>query len=641
MSAVFPLSSEPRDVPIKTLGPLIRGAAQFHASADELLAEAGLTPRDIEDASKRLTWTEFCIISDRICDAVGGLPNFETCGQSVVDAGSLRTLMKLAQLAASPATLYRLAARLGAPKLFPMITSSFETTSDRTGTFELHITEPHRICKSFFAFNAGCLRALPRLLGVPETKLTWHVEGRTCTYTLQFAPSMTLWSRVRHILQYMFNLESAYEEQRATQEELVRQGRELNRQNERLRFAYVEAQRKAALEKALLRNVSHELRTPMNGIIGNLELLCSELKDDELRTSARDALDSSERMMRLVTNLVNLKVETLAVSDAPVRPHEFLKAIGDNFEQRATARENRIVIDVQDKLPDAFLIDPELLRTILTSLTDNAVKFTLRGVVTLRARVDGNDIKFEIEDSGVGMNKETIARAFDPFEQADSSLIRDFEGLGIGLPVAKRLVEALGGRLRVDSAPGLGSRFWFSLPLRPVEAPTCVDDTSTRIDGPRSAEASERLADGPTSAAAEEAQYQATVLIVEDNATNTAILRRICGREGLRVLCAEDGVEALEILSGADRIDLILMDCQMPRLDGYEATRRIRQMNAPTSQLPIVAVTAHALEEDRERCFDAGMDDFVAKPVRPAVIKEKISVHLGQAGPVISQLVNR
>ena len=426
--------------------------------------------------------------------------------------------MKLARLAASPATLYQIASRLGASKLFPASTASFEVTSERSGVFRIEIVEPYQVSASYFAFNAGCLRSFPRLLQLPDAHLNWKVEERTCIYELRYTPSMTVWARVHHAVQYMFNLKSAYEEQRATQEELVRQTHELHKKNEHLRFAHMEAQRKSALEKALLRNVSHELRTPMNGIIGNLEYLKEEVSAEESRSAVDSALDAADRMMKLVANLVNLKAETLTVNSAPIRTQEFLQSLLSSFSLRVTDRDNQMVIRTEPGLPEAFVSDPELIGSALTSLLDNAVKFTSRGTITLHSALLEDRLHFEVKDTGVGMDQETIQRAFDPFAQADNSLLREYEGLGLGVPVAKRCIEALGGRLRVESEPGKGSRFWFDIPYQPLAMPNLVESDSV-VPGQNDPK-TQMTAAQPLEESGEQGP---TVLIVEDNRTNAGL----------------------------------------------------------------------------------------------------------------------
>jgi CheY-like chemotaxis protein len=264
--------------------------------------------------------------------------------------------------------------------------------------------------------------------------------------------------------------------------------------------------------------------------------------------------------------------------------------------------------------------DPTRLRQVVTNLLGNALKFTSAGAVTLRAASrpgPGGDprpwLRVSVEDTGIGMAPEQIAQLFQRFSQADSSTTRRFGGSGLGLVICKHLVELMGGSIHVDSTPGRGSTFRFEVPLEPALGPD-----------PNAEPAAARRSAATTPAAPRPAR----VLVVEDNAVNQTVVRAMLERLGMTVAVAHHGAEAVAAVEAHD-VDLVLMDCQMPVMDGYEATRRIRSAAHPRAQVPIVALTAHALAEDRQRCHEAGMNDYLPKPVTGEALAEVLARHLG------------
>jgi CheY-like chemotaxis protein len=255
--------------------------------------------------------------------------------------------------------------------------------------------------------------------------------------------------------------------------------------------------------------------------------------------------------------------------------------------------------------------DPTRLKQILTNLASNAVKFTHAGRVALRAGYRAGRLRFEVEDTGIGLTEAARARIFEAFAQADSSTTRRYGGTGLGLAISQRLVERMGGELGLDSEPGAGSTFWFEVaaPIAGAEAP------GAELERPSDPE--------PAAAAAGARCSGRRILLVEDDPVNAIVASRMVERLDARVELAGNGLEAVA-RAEQQRYDLILLDCEMPEMDGYTAVAEIRRggLNRDT---PVVALTAHASERDRRRCLEAGMDDYIAKPVRLKAIERTLA----------------
>jgi len=278
--------------------------------------------------------------------------------------------------------------------------------------------------------------------------------------------------------------------------------------------------------------------------------------------------------------------------------------------ERANSKGLRFTAHIAGDLPHRVMGDPTRLRQVLINLLTNAVKFTDQGSVELRVAPDGGRIFFSIRDTGIGMDERARARLFQPFGQADDSITRKYGGTGLGLMISQELVQAMGGHIEVDSAPGAGSCFWFALPL----SEAAIDQGSAMAAPPASgtAETLPGLVGG-------------RVLLVDDNLVNRKLGSAMLDRLGLPHDLAGNGVECLRRLA-AGRYALVLMDMEMPEMDGLSATRQIRADEAAAGswRLPIIAMTANAMHEDQQRCIDAGMDGYVAKPINLSLLEREI-----------------
>jgi PAS domain S-box-containing protein len=361
--------------------------------------------------------------------------------------------------------------------------------------------------------------------------------------------------------------------------------------------ALAEAQRLAKVRSEFVANMSHEIRTPLNAVLGMARMGARGTSPEKSTTYFKQIMDSGQHLLHIVNDVLDFsKIDAgkLVVERRPFK----LKASLDNavklVESQAHEKGLTFQMELTEGLPSWVEGDAMRLEQILLNLLSNAVKFTHQGKVVLRVDKEHEAFRFVVEDSGIGMSREQLAQLFMPFEQADSSTTRRFGGTGLGLSISSSLAQLMGGSIDAESQPEKGSRFVLRLPLR--ESASVAD--ITRPDGRAK---SKRLSG-------------VRVLAAEDVEVNRLVLADLLDEEGAHVRFAENGQQALNLLEeqGVNAFDLVLMDIQMPVMDGYSATRRIHTL-APT--LPVIGLTAHALPEERARCLDVGMVEHLAKPV--------------------------
>ena len=415
----------------------------------------------------------------------------------------------------------------------------------------------------------------------------------------------------------------------------------IHKVEEDLRLALAVAEDSIKAKSEFLDNMSHELRTPMNGVLGFLRIALASESLDSQRENISRAEKSAKDLMKIIDNVLDFReIENnkMKMDAVKFRLSDIFNEISNLYALQVTAKELTLSISYPAELQGEIVGDSQKLKQVLNNLIDNAVKFTDKGRISLQVIIKHHndeyiEAEFRVDDTGIGILPKHMKSLFDPFWQADTSTTRKYGGTGFGLPLSKHLVRLLGGKIWAESEYGKGSSFYFTTRFQLIEDKDRVkaqrDDT-----GPKSAEAIEQATterDNAWSSLPKERKVHFTpydpneirILLVEDVEINQIIANELLTSQGYNVDIAGNGQEALRMIT-QKKYDVVLMDIQMPIMDGLTATQKIREIDE-FKDLPIIAVSAHALPEDKERSLDCGMNDYITKPLDIIVLNTTLN----------------
>lgn len=435
----------------------------------------------------------------------------------------------------------------------------------------------------------------------PKFRLFWHRfcnEGQASATEFRLRTGSQKWVSLR------LALASGHNNEPSAIAGVLDDISERRRHEAELRYAKEQAEEANRSKGEFLAMMSHEIRTPMNGVIGMSSLLLETPLNNEQIEFAETIQGSANILLKIINDILDVsRIEAgkLPIENYAFRTESLVSDVVHIIAPIAEQKKLPLHKNIAPNLPPMLQGDADRIKQVLLNLLNNAIKFTETGSITLAIELNHINeqtatLTFSVTDTGIGLSDEQQKRIFQPFTQADSSTTRRYGGTGLGLTICRHLVELMGGEIHCQSALEQGSRFWFRLPL------ALANETAKPQQIPQAIPAINRLA---------------TILIVEDNPVNQQVVLRMLKKLGLHAEIAQNGREALALLSTSNLFDLVLMDCQMPVMDGFEATRRWRQQEILLSlaHLPIIALTANAMQGDEERCLEAGMDAHLAKPI--------------------------
>lgn len=455
------------------------------------------------------------------------------------------------------------------------------------------------------------------LFGSPALAAIRSKEGDlvpiTVTYQVENSLAIVCLNAAGDVRNYIQSMERQLEEfknhvsdMHFTHEALESQGAELARLSEEYGYAKQQADEANKAKSEFLATMSHELRTPLNGIMGMASVLLNSRIDNELAQNIKTIFDSGEILLELLNDILDLsKIEAghLDLEIIGLDLDHLIKQLQLLWLPKISAKGLTLKLDIDENIPSYIQSDPVRLRQLLTNLVNNAVKFTHTGTITLSVRksqsgYNAGRLEFAVSDTGIGIAEEALDTLFEKFTQADSSTTRQYGGTGLGLAICKQLTELLGGTISVTSELGFGSTFTFVVPFQEA-------DEEAVLEWQHNNDFEQAVVD----------HIPADILVVEDNSVNQTVLLKTLEGSVKSITLAENGQEAVQMVK-ENGYDIILMDIQMPVMDGVEATRTIRSLSDPLkAATPIIALTANAMTGDREKYLKQGMNDYVTKPI--------------------------
>ncbi len=394
--------------------------------------------------------------------------------------------------------------------------------------------------------------------------------------------------------------------------------KEVSERTQELKKMKEKAEKASAAKSKFLANMSHEVRTPMNGVIGMNDLLLETELTNEQRELSEMVKKSAESLLRIINEILDFsKIEAgkMGLERIPLSIQEIVKGVTKVFlvSEKNKEKDLRINYTLDERIPEQLVGDPTRIRQILFNYGSNAVKFTSEGVINIDARlVEENEkeavIKLSVIDTGIGIPRDKQELLFEPFNQADNSTTRKFGGTGLGLAICKQLADLMKGEVGVQSEPDRGSKFWFIVKLPKMKKSSPSGENKTM----------------PANSNYNPFNQELKILVAEDNPINQKVARKLLESEGFEVDLVDNGLDAVKAVEN-DNYDIVLMDLQMPEMDGYEATSAIRKMEKTTDDhIPIIALTASTLEKDKEVSLNTGMDGYVTKPVNKSQLMEAL-----------------
>jgi PAS domain S-box-containing protein len=456
--------------------------------------------------------------------------------------------------------------------------------------------------------------------------MTQTMSGRMITIKLNWAVISGYEKDLSRVIVSIINIT----EQKRAEEELQKTNDQLEELVMRANTFAAKAELANVAKSEFLANMSHEIRTPLNGVIGMTGLLLETDLTAEQREYTDIVRTSGELLLSLINDILDFSKIEAKKLEFEIVDFDLKEVLEDTigiFSLQAEKKNLQLSLSFEPGAPNLLRGDPGRLRQVVINLVANAIKFTTQGGVSINVRQEAQTeehatLRIEIRDSGIGIPRDRISILFTPFTQLDSTITRKYGGSGLGLAISKQLVELMDGRIGVESSDGNGSCFWFTVRLaRQALRETDVygAEDQPHVEAPHPA----------SQAQPREILKHIHILLVEDNTTNQLVALSILKKLGYHADAVANGIEALESLKKI-RYDLVLMDCQMPEMDGFTATAAIRAVDSRVidPDVPVIAMTAHAMQGDRERCMVSGMDDYLTKPIKPAELAAKLEYWL-------------